>query len=100
MQKPLFKFFIWVASTSFFFFASAIVISYFSPAPTEQQVMKFMSGMMAAMHNSLMGLSMTLEHDTELKSLINIAAAVTVPLILLAILFGLFTKLWRKRDVK
>ncbi len=100
MQKPWFKTFIWFITTSFFFFASAIIISYFSPEPSEQQIMKFMSGMMGAMHSSLMGLSMSLEHDTELKALINTAAAVTIPLVLLGFLFGLFMKLRRKKDVK
>lgn len=100
MQKPWFKTFIWFISTSFFFFASAIIISYFSPEPSDQQIMKFMSGMMGAMHSSLMGLSMTLEHDTELKALINAAAAVTIPLVLLGFLFGLFVKLRRRKDVK
>jgi len=100
MQKPLFKLFIWVISTAFFFMVSAIIISALAPEPSEKQIMSFMSGMMNAMSSSMMGLSMSLEQDTELKALINTAAAVTIPLMLLATLFGLLLKLRRKKYAK
>lgn len=100
MQKPWFKIFIWVISTAFFFMASAVIISALAPEPSEKQIMSFMSGMMNAMSSSLMGLSMSLEQDTDLKSLINTAAAATIPLMLLATLFGLLLKLRRKKDAR
>lgn len=98
MQKPWFKIFIWFASTAFFFLASSVLISSLGPEPSEQQTMSFMSGMMGAMSNSMMGLSMSLEHDGELKSLIGNVSAITIPLILVAILFGLLLRLRRKKD--
>lgn len=98
MQKPWFKTFIWFIATAFFFFAAAILISALSPGPSEQQVMQFMMGMMGAMHNSMMWLSMSLEHDSDLKSLIGTASSVTIPLILLGLLFGLLVRLRRRKD--
>ena len=98
MQRPWFKTFIWFIATAFFFFATVILVSTFGPEPSEQQVMQFMMGMMGTMQKSMMGLSMSLEHDSELKTFIGTASNVTVPLILLAILFGLLVRLRRKKD--
>ncbi|MCX7921779.1 MAG: hypothetical protein N3B21_07185 [Clostridia bacterium] len=98
MQKRWFKVFIWFASTSFFFLVAAILISELGPEPSEQQAMQFMMGMMDAMHNSMMGLSMSLEHDAGLKSLIGTASYILVPLIVLAVLFGLLVRVRGKRD--
>lgn len=91
MQKPWFKVFIWVMASAFFFMASGIVISAFSAGPTETQIMQYMSGMMAAME-SLMGLSMSLEHEGPLGQIIALAASVTGPLLLLAVLFGIYVR--------
>lgn len=93
LQKPWIKFMIWFVSTSFFFMASGIIISALGPKPTEGQIMQYMSGMMSAMHSSLMGLSMSIEEDTQLKQLIFNAASVTLPLIFLAILLGFYVRL-------
>ena len=98
MQKPWFKTFIWFSATAFFFFAMVILVSTFSPEPSMQQVMQFMMGMMGAIQKSMMGLSMSLEHDSELKTLIGTASYVTVPLILLGLLFGLLVRLRRKKN--
>lgn len=98
MQKPWFKAFIWFVTTAFFFFAAAILISALGPEPSEQQVMKFMAGMMGSMQKSMMGLSMSLEQDSELKTFIGMASSITVPLILLGVLFGLLVRLRRKKD--
>ncbi|HYE84483.1 MAG TPA: hypothetical protein VEG39_20260 [Clostridia bacterium] len=97
MQRPWFKVFIWFAGTVFFFMASAALISYFGPVPTEAQVMAYMAGMMAAMENSLMGLSMSLEGDSQLKGLIAQIASVTVPLIFVGIGFGVLVRIRRSR---
>ncbi len=95
MQRPWFKAFIWFAATSFFFMASGVLISYLGPEPTEAQVMAYMKGMMAAMHNSLMGFSMSLEEDSVLKALISQTASVTIPLIFTGIGFGVLVRLRR-----
>lgn len=97
MQRPWFKVFIWFAATVFFFMASAALISYLGPSPTEGQVMAYMAGMMAAMQNSLMGLSMSLEGDSVLKSFIGQIAVVTIPLIFAGIGFGVLIRIRRDR---
>jgi len=97
IQKRWFKSVIWILATSFFFIASSIIISFFSPGPTEQQSMQFMQGMMGAMHNSLMGLSMSIEEDFELKRLIINASAITIPLIFVSIILGLYVRFLRGR---
>ncbi|MBB6215473.1 uncharacterized membrane protein YcgQ (UPF0703/DUF1980 family) [Anaerosolibacter carboniphilus] len=98
IQKPWFKIFIWFASTVFFFLASVILISYFNPAPTQDQTMKFMMGMMESMHGSMMGLSMGLESNNSLKSLIILATGMTIPLSLIAAVFAIIIRLWRKKN--
>ena len=95
MQKPLFKLFIWIISVGFFLLASAMIISMFSPGPSQTQIMQFMSGMMGAMANSTMGLSMSIEEDSNLKSLIFSAASVTTPLVIAGILAAFFIKIRR-----
>lgn len=100
MQKPWFKTFIWFMATAFFFFASAVLISALGPDPSEKQIMSYMSGMMGAMDKSLMGLSMSLEGNGELKSLIGAASALAVPLIFSAILFGVLLRIRRKKDAR
>ncbi|MCX8131822.1 MAG: hypothetical protein N3I35_17215 [Clostridia bacterium] len=96
MQKSWFKLCIWILATAFFFMASGILISAFSPGPTELQVMQFMRGMMEAMHSSLMGLSMTIENDFALNRLITNASAITPLLIALSIVLGLIIRFLRR----
>ncbi|MFZ5986451.1 MAG: hypothetical protein ACOYWZ_04905 [Bacillota bacterium] len=99
MQKKWFKVLIWILTTSFFFMASSIIISYLSPGPTELQSMQFMQGMMQAMHNSLMGLSMSIEDDFYLKRLVVNASEITVPLIFISAVLGIYVRYLRgKRD--
>lgn len=95
MQKPWFKTVIWILATAFFFMASGIIISAFGPEPSEKQVMLFMQGMMSAM-SSLMGLSMTIEEDFELKRLIFNAASIVIPLILISIILGFYVRFLRR----
>jgi len=86
---------IWFVSTSFFFMGSSIIISALGPKPTEGQIMQYMSGMMNAMHSSLMGLSMSIEEDAQLKQLILNSALVTTPLILVSVILGFYVRLTR-----
>ncbi|MCX7746547.1 MAG: hypothetical protein N2645_06620 [Clostridia bacterium] len=95
MQKPWFKVVIWILATSFFFMASSILISYLSPGPTEAQSMQFMQGMMGAMHNSLMVFSMSIEEDFDLKRLIVNVSAITIPLIFIGIILGVYIRFLR-----
>jgi len=93
MQKWWFKIFIWFAASSFFFLASVIIISYFNPAPSETEIMKFMKGMMICMGNSAMGLSMTLEGDNNLAIIINMVSYITAPLIFSGVLLGILFRI-------
>lgn len=95
MQKPIFKLFIWIISAGFFLLASTIIIALFSPEPSEAQIMQFMGGMMDSMAKSTMGLSMSLEEDSNLKSLILSASSVTVPLAITGVLAALFIRIKR-----
>lgn len=97
MQKPWFKLFIWLITTSFFFLASAIIISSLIPAPNESKSMLYMSGMMNAMQNSLMGLSMSLEGDVYLTTIVKRVSDLTIPLILYSIAAALLVKLRRSQ---
>lgn len=63
-------------------------------------VMKFMSGMMDAMENSTMGLSMAIEHDSVMKKIIGIASNITIPLIIISALSGLMIRIRRKGNDK
>lgn len=98
MQKRWFKVFIWFVSTSIFFMASSIVISEFSPGPSEQQVMSYMSGMMNAMENSLMGLSMTIEQDPELMKWISNSMSMTIVLVIASIVGGDYVRFNRRKN--
>lgn len=98
IQKLWFKILIWIISSSFFFLASSIIISVFSPEPSEQQVMAFMEGMMNAMENSLMGLSMTIEQDVKLNHFILNATSMTIPLLIIGIIGGDFVRFLRGKD--
>jgi len=96
LQKPWYKIFVWFISTSFFFIASATLIAIFNPPPSEEQVMQFMMGMMGAMHNSLMGLSMAIEEDRFLNFMLELSSFLITPLIILSILGGFFVRRIRK----
>lgn len=98
MQKPWFKLFIWFIATFFFFLAAGVIISIFKPGPSENEVMKFMMGMMSAMDNSMMGLSMSLESKGALRSIIVLANAIALPVIIISIIAGIAIRLRQRRD--
>ena len=98
MQKLWFKIFIWIMASSFFFFASSVIISLLSPGPSEEQVMKFMAGMMNAMENSTMGLAMSLENNSELKQLIGLSSIIVIPIIAMAAFLGIYIRIRRRKD--
>lgn len=97
MQKPWFKIFIWFMATFFFFLASGAVISILRPGPSENDVMKFMMGMMSAMDSSLMGVAMNIEHDGILQSVIRLSTSIAVPVLLLSIIVGFGIRMLQRR---
>lgn len=86
----------WSLATVFFFAAAVLVISILKPGPTETQVMSFMSGMMSAMHNSMMGASM--QNEEIFMSLLLWSAGASILMIILGIAVGIPLRLWRKYD--
>ncbi|MDF2891041.1 MAG: hypothetical protein K0R80_1408 [Clostridia bacterium] len=97
MQKPWFKIIIWLITISFFFLATAIIISSLAPSPDEDKSMLYMSGMMNAMDSSLMGLSMSMESDIYLKTIVKKASDFTLPFILYSMAAALLVKLRRSQ---
>ncbi|MCX8131847.1 MAG: hypothetical protein N3I35_17340 [Clostridia bacterium] len=88
MQKPWFKLFIWFLATFFFYLASGVIISMLKPGPTENEVMKYMTGMMSAMDSSMMGVAMNIENDGVLSSVIALSSSMAVPIILVCVIAG------------
>lgn len=90
------RFIYWSLSVFFIFMAAVMVISILKPGPTETQVMRWMSGMMAAMHSSLMGASM--DSSETFRYLLNYTAGLSALTMVLGITAGVALKLWRKYD--
>lgn len=101
VQKPWFKIFVWFMATFFFFLASGVIISIFKPGPSENEVMRFMSGMMSAMDNSIMGIAMGVEGDSTLRNIISYSYFMLVPIIAISIIIGFIIRLRQggKKDV-
>lgn len=98
MQKAWFKIFIWFLTTFFFFLAAGVVISLLKPGPSQSEVMKFMSAMMGTMDGSMMGLSMSIESNSGLSSIIKLSSFITIPVIVISIIAGLAIKTWQRGD--
>lgn len=101
VQKPWFKIFVWFMATFFFFLASGVIISIFKPGPSENEVMRFMSGMMIAMDNSIMGIAMGVEGNSTLRNIISYSYFMLVPIIAISIIIGFIIRLRQggKKDV-
>lgn len=98
MQKPWFKVFIWFLATFFFFLMAGVIISLFRPGPSENDVMKFMAGMMSAMDRSMMGTAMSIENEGTLKVLIELSSSLLPLIIALSIAAGLGIRFFQRRD--
>lgn len=88
-QHPWFKLMAWFLATFFFFMASSLIISLLKPGPSEIDVMRFMGGMMNAMENSIMGVSMGVENNTNLQQILGISYFMIAPTIAISIIAGL-----------
>ncbi len=93
LQKPWVKLFIWFMAIFFFFLTSVVIISIFKPGPSEAEVMQFMSGMMSAMDNSMMGVAMNMESDGSLNAIMGFTAVIAIPIILISIVIGFLIRL-------
>lgn len=98
VQKPWFKIFIWFLATFFFFLASGTIISLLRPGPSENDVMRYMSGMMGAMENSIMGIMMGIEGNRLLKTILIITMS-TFPLgVVLSMIAGFYLRHRNRED--
>lgn len=95
LQKPWFKIFVWFLTTFFFFLSSATIISLFRPGPSESDVMNYMTGMMGAMENSIMGAMMGSEGNSTLQTILRLTIGTFPFAIVLSIIVGLIL---RKRN--
>lgn len=91
-RTPWFRFMVWSLSSFFFFIAVGLLISQVSGA-SEKQFELWMMGMMATMHQSMMGSAMA--DSTEMQALFTRSAAQVGPFMGVGILAGLFIRYWR-----
>ncbi|WP_052216915.1 hypothetical protein [Thermincola ferriacetica] len=89
------RFLYWALSSFYVFVAATVAIALLKPGPTELQVMRWMEGMMSAMHNSLMGASM--DNSEVFSYLFRQSGQLSLLMIFVGIEAGLFLKIWRKR---
>jgi hypothetical protein len=92
VQKPWFKIFIWFLVTFFFFLTSAVVISLLKPGPSESEVMSYMSAMMAAMENSIMGVMMGNEGSSILQTILKWTIGLFPFATILSVIIGLILR--------
>lgn len=97
VQNTWFKVFFWFMATFFFFLASGVIISMFSPGPSETDVMRFMSGMMAAMENSIMGVAMSIEGNGTFNRILSFSYFMLTPIIAISIVIGFVIRFMHRR---
>lgn len=95
IQKPWFKVFVWFLATFFFFMASGVILSMFKPGPSEMDVMKFMSGMMGAMENSIMGVTMGAEGNGTISRILAFSYFMLIPTLAVSIVIGFVIRFMR-----
>ena len=96
MQRRVFRSLYWFSASFFFFAASVLIISYLRLGPSEIQVQAYMSGMMSAMHNSLMGV--TMDAGEIYSFMLNKSAQLSLLMILVGIFVGSALRVWRRYD--
>ena len=96
LQKPWFKVMVWFLASFFFFIASGVIISMFRPGPSEMDVMKFMSGMMSAMENSIMGVTMGVENNSSIGRILFYSYFMLAPTLAVSIIAGFAIRFMRR----
>lgn len=97
IQKHWFKVFVWFMSIFFFYLASGVIISMFRPGPSEADVMRFMSGMMNAMDNSIMGIAMSIENNGIFSRTLALSYFMLTPIIAISIVAGFIIRFMHRR---
>ncbi len=98
VQKAWFKIFVWFMTTFFFFLASGVIISMFRPGPSEIDVMRFMSGMMGAMENSIMGIAMGIESNATFSRILAFSYFMLTPIIVISVVVGFIIRFMQRRN--
>lgn len=93
LQKPWFKIFVWFLATFFFFLAAGTIISWLRPGPSESDVMNYMSGMMGAMENSIMGVMMGAEGNRALQTVLLWTVSTFPVGVILSIIAGFYLRI-------
>lgn len=96
VQKSWFKVFVWFLATFFFFMASGVIISLLKPGPSEMEVMQFMSGMMGAMENSIMGIAMEVDNNPTIGEILAVSYFMLTPIIAVSVVSGFAIRLMRR----
>lgn len=91
-NEKWFKFLVWSMASFFFFLNACIIIGTLGPPPSEGQIHLWMSEMMKAMHQSMMGYSMQLEEGSALAYLLYESSQLILPLALGGLLAGLLLR--------
>jgi hypothetical protein len=95
--KTWYKVLAWIMATFYFFILMGVNVSMFSPGPSEAQAMKWMSGMMQAMHTSLIG--WTMENHELLNQLLLSTGSLVLPSILTGLVLGIILKLRGQKGI-
>lgn len=95
-KKSWYKFLAWTLAIFYFYIMAGVVISIFSPGPSEAQTMQYMQGYMKAMNSSLMGWSM--ESREALNQLLVKTSALVFPAIFGGAALGVILKLRRAKN--
>lgn len=93
MMQPWFKIVIWFIASAFFFAVAAVMISFGQPEPSKTQVDAFMTGMMQAMMNSIMGIAAM--DSSEQKGFLELMLAMFSSLVLVALLMSAYF-VWKR----
>lgn len=94
LQRTWYKLIAWFIATFYFFLIVGVIISIFGSGPTEEQSMKWMAGMMQAMHSSLMGWSMD-NYQISYQLLVK-SSTLILPAILTGAVIGIILKIRRR----
>lgn len=86
----------WLVASFYFLMMMVLIVSIFSPGPSEAQAMAYMKGMMDAMHKSLMGWTME-GHGIPGQILLK-TSTLALPAIFTGAILGIVLKVRRARD--
>lgn len=91
-REPWFRFLAWFSAATYFFLFFMVLACLLAPPPNSEVIHLWMSGMMSAMHGSLMGIAM--HGGGELNGFL-VSSIKSIPLLLgLTLVFGILWRWW------